>query len=248
MKINYISDIHVEFYKDNFNPLEKFKITGDVLVIAGDLSIGKKVIPILQSLAENNPEKNIVYIPGNHEFYSRKFIPVKTIVDQIKENVTNENVFVLYRDIAIMDGVNFIGCVGWPDGSNGPISSWEYAQYNDFHQIHGFSSNCQKWGRADTIFLKNSLKKLKNQKNVVISHFLPVNELISKKFRGDYLNPCFANNWIRWINELEVEHWIYGHSHENIEKKIMNTNFYSNQLGYAHVQNNNFDDQKNFVI
>ena len=55
MKIQYISDIHAEFYGNeiNDNPLMDFKITGDTLVIAGDLAVGTKVIPLLKRLTKN---------------------------------------------------------------------------------------------------------------------------------------------------------------------------------------------------
>jgi hypothetical protein len=33
--------------------------------------------------------------------------------------------------------------------------------------------------------------------------------------------------------QLPVEYWIYGHSHRNIDKRIGNTQFLSNQLGYV---------------
>lgn len=246
-RIQYISDIHTEFY-GNENPLDRFEILGDVLVIAGDLSVSDRVIPVLNTLGKNNLNKQIIYIPGNHEFYTAKTIPVKEILNNVKNNITQRNINILYRDIITINDINFIGCVGWPDGSNGLIGTWKHRVYNDFHQIFGFLENWQSWGQQDRDFIKASLENLKEQKNIVITHFLPVTGLIAKEFKDDYLNGCFANNWINWIIKTNAKHWIYGHSHINIEKKIENVNFYSNQVGYKHEINEDFVPYKYFEI
>ena len=248
MKVQYLSDIHLEFYIEN--PWSNFIITGDVLAIAGDLAVGAPaVISALKSLNEQNPEKPIIYVPGNHEFYSGKNIPVAMTVEQIKKELEDiKNVHVLYRNIVTLNDVNFFGCVGWPDGSAGSINSYKFRVYNDFHQIANFAEDYKEWGTMDKIFLESALRKHKGLKNVVITHFLPTFELISGRFKGDFLNPCFANEWLDWISMMDIQYWIYGHSHANIEKTVGKVNFKSNQAGYVFEINKEYDRQKYFEI
>ena len=72
MKIQYASDLHLEFDQNtdwlSENPLE---VTGDVLVLAGDITIfGDEALethPFFEWCAQNYRETLLV--PGNHEYY-----------------------------------------------------------------------------------------------------------------------------------------------------------------------------------
>jgi predicted phosphodiesterase len=60
MKLYILSDIHLEF-----STFEPFTTDADVVVLAGD--IGKKSNGIIWA-REKFPDKEIIYVPGNHEF------------------------------------------------------------------------------------------------------------------------------------------------------------------------------------
>ena len=75
LDIDYVSDMHLNFYIKNINLIEDFlydKIKGQVgsniLVIAGDISedvdMIKKTLEVL-----NNYYEKIIYVVGNHEYY-----------------------------------------------------------------------------------------------------------------------------------------------------------------------------------
>lgn len=66
MRLHVLSDLHIEF--DDFEPPET---SADVVVLAGDTHVGVKGI---EWAAQAFPDKPILYVPGNHEFY-RQAIP-----------------------------------------------------------------------------------------------------------------------------------------------------------------------------
>ena len=48
-----------------------------------------------------------------------------------------------------------------------------------------------------------------------------------------------------FLSRTEVDYWIYGHSHRNIDRIIGNTQCVSNQLGYVnHGESESFNSKK----
>ncbi len=59
MRINYFSDIHLEF-----GGLDAPDNDADIVIAAGDIGIYKQGVDWLKSL-----NKPVIYVAGNHEFY-----------------------------------------------------------------------------------------------------------------------------------------------------------------------------------
>ena len=68
MKIQYASDLHLEFGSDPIRPED---VLGDVLVLAGDLH--SKPSRLAQWLAALPPRPTLL-VPGNREYYGGHFI------------------------------------------------------------------------------------------------------------------------------------------------------------------------------
>lgn len=73
MRVQYLSDLHTEFPENmEFIKVHPFEVTGDVLVLAGDIgylndpSLGK--LRFWKWASENYRE--VMIIAGNHEFYN----------------------------------------------------------------------------------------------------------------------------------------------------------------------------------
>ena len=64
MKLHVLSDLHAQFteYKPNVEAVD----AADVIVLAGDFHQGAKVITWART---NFPDRPIIYVAGNHEFY-----------------------------------------------------------------------------------------------------------------------------------------------------------------------------------
>ena len=90
MKIQYCSDLHLEFPENwkylKDNPIEPI---GDVLILAGDIlpfALNHKDFEFFDFISENF--KNTYWLPGNHEYYhSDLAVYGSNQCRQIRENV-----------------------------------------------------------------------------------------------------------------------------------------------------------------
>lgn len=71
----------------------------------------------------------------------------------------------------------------------------------------------------------------------------------SPKFADSHANGAFIVELKDFIEQSNINFWIFGHSHYNIDKVIGNTTCLSNQLGYVfHNEHKSFDHGKYFTI
>ena len=56
---------------------------------------------------------------------------------------------------------------------------------------------------------------------------------MSDEFQNSSINGAFTVELGDFIARSDIDYWIYGHSHRNIDKTIGNTLCVSNQLGYV---------------
>lgn len=236
MKIRLISDVHFEFYEDK----DLFENKGeDVLVIAGDLAVGGlSIVHALSRFAKNT--KEVVYVPGNHEYY-RGNIPE---VDAYVRNATrNTNVHFLNPGNVRIDGVAFIGATLWTEFSKNQFSRLVAAQQiSDFRAIRGFDTDyCVRLYNEHFKYIKEAYELLEGKK-VIVTHFLPDKICIAPKFVGESaINDYFSNNLGNWIQDLQdVPYWLFGHTHEIVNKQINNTKVIANPYGYN--KNSNYNE------
>src|SRR5690554_3685776 len=104
MKLQVYSDLHLEF-----EPLSPAPTDVDVIVLAGDIHIGDK--GVLWAL-ETFPDRPVIYVLGNHEFYTHKY---PGLITKLKSLAQGTNVHVLEKDSVKIDGVAFHGCTLWTD-------------------------------------------------------------------------------------------------------------------------------------
>lgn len=229
MRIQYISDLHLEF-KDNKDALIHIK-DSDVLIIAGDLGVGESIFDYLIYLSK---ERHVIFVYGNHEFYNKKSI-YKLKEKGLLIEKENKNLHILDKKSVIIDNVKFIGATGWIDGSFKKLNQSIYPNYNDFYQIKDFKKSHQIWGKEDSKFLENEIKNSTTKYNIMITHFLPLIDCISKTYIGDIYNPCFSNNYTWMYNYSDkINYWIHGHSHEYLKRKINSIEFCRNSFGYPY--------------
>lgn len=65
MKIQYLSDLHIEYQLFRFEQCD-----ADVVVLAGDIHIADRG---LERASRNIPQIPIIYVSGNHEYYGHSF-------------------------------------------------------------------------------------------------------------------------------------------------------------------------------
>ena len=79
----------------------------------------------------------------------------------------------------------------------------------------------------------------------MVTHHVPSFQLMSPEFRGNQINGAFTVELADLIEDSDIDCWIYGHSHRNIDKTIGKTICLSNQLGYvSHNEHGTFCSNK----
>ena len=236
MKIQYASDLHLEFYSNTEyivkNPL---KVTGEILILAGDIHVidSEKYLenPFWDWASKNYKQVIIAY--GNHEFYND--YDLSTMKDGFKLKI-RDNIYYYYNCVISLDNVDIIVSTLWSYIQDKNKRACELG-VSDFRLI--------KWGenRLTTekfneehkrclAFVKKSLSESNAKTKIVVTHHVPSALLTAKEFQGSDVNEAFTVDLTDFIKKCGAKYWIYGHSHRNINKVIGKTSCLCNQVGY----------------
>ncbi len=74
MKIQILSDLHLEFENFNF-----YNTDADVVVLAGDVHLGMNGVLWAKKAIQNQP---VIYVLGNHEYYRNAY---PKLLDKIRK-------------------------------------------------------------------------------------------------------------------------------------------------------------------
>ena len=235
MKIQYISDLHIELmHKNKFNKLcDKIIPKCDVLVLAGDignpLHHNDKYTSFLHLMSDKF--KKVFIITGNHEYYQNDIIKTNEKVHEIC--CSRNNLSFLDNTTEFYNGIRFVGTTQWTH-----ICDPQYL-INDFSAIKDMNVNrYNNLHLKSRLFLKDSIdNSTKNdEKVVVITHHLPLHELTHEKYKYGFMaryNQCFSADFSDIIDKPNtIKSWFFGHTHTKTERIISNIPFYCNPLGY----------------
>ncbi len=237
MKIQYMSDLHLEF-RDNVQYIKdnEFPVTGDVLVLAGDTTyLRDTTVPNLRlwkTLSKNY--RQVLIVPGNHEFYG--YGDVLGYGDSW-EKMLQPNVGYYQNKVVRIDDTDFILSTLWSHIR--PQDEYFVARgMNDFRQIRyggrrftteDFNVEHEKC----LTFIKEAVEASDAKNIVVVTHHLPSYTVVDPCYRGDSLNSAFATELGEYIADSRINVWIFGHSHSNINAQLGNTRLLCNQMGYV---------------
>jgi len=123
MRINYFSDVHLEF-----GPLDRPNTEADIIIAAGDIGVYDQGIEWLLSI-----DKPIIYVAGNHEFYAHEY---HDTMRMLKTKCANTHIHFLDNNTFNYQGVRFIGCTLWADLfiEGDKIAEALYHSLNDFRK------------------------------------------------------------------------------------------------------------------
>lgn len=254
MKIQYASDLHLEF-SDNWrylrdNPIDPL---GDVLVLAGDIGYlgddNYRVHPFWDYVSDNF--KQVLVVPGNHEFY--KGYDIGNLTDGFCESIRH-NVKWYYNSVVQIEDVEFILTTLWSH-IEPHRAYWIEQCVSDFRRIVKSgevitSTEFNNLHQGCVEFLTNALNNKGDMgvKRVVASHHLPSFICVSPKYKESPLNGAFASEYYDLIASSNIECWIYGHSHCNLAPiEIEGTTLLSNQLGYVHHNEHRTFDRRSII-
>lgn len=257
MKIDLVSDLHLEFFEGwnlipNYDKL--FKDQGsETLIIAGD------TMTCLASDCNDMAEelffdvttryRNVLCVLGNHDYWNRSPWANRK-VDNF--DTMQKMCELRYPDVTFLspstpftlkdtDGSNvrFIGDTLWTNPR--PENRFLVARrMNDYQEIYGM--NGELITLDDTVnahiatlgSFKQTLMNYPNDRFVVVTHHLPIH---LGKYKADRLNDAYATDLSNFIlDNPNVRLWCAGHSHESVEGAVGNCRIVSNPHGYVMVE------------
>ena len=243
MKLHILSDLHVEF-----GELELPETNADVVILAGDIHVGKKGFDWAK---DNFRNQKVIYVLGNHEYY-RKAIPKLT--EKLKERSVGTNVHILENEALTIEDVRFLGCTLWSDFrllnnlniavivAQEMMNDYKLIRLNPIYRKIQ-PSDTAIWHRKSRSWLEKELKKGKKEekKTVVITHHAPSILSVPEQYKNEQLSASFASEMETFIEKTEPDLWIHGHIHTSSDYHIGSTRVICNPRGYANEPNHNFD-------
>ncbi|GAB4257894.1 MAG: metallophosphoesterase family protein [Methylomicrobium sp.] len=242
MKINYFSDVHLEF-----GALSAPENDADIVVAAGDIGINRQGIDWLKTL-----NKPVIYVAGNHEFYNGEY---SEVLNMLRMECAGSRVHFLENNTFVFRDVRFLGCTLWTDIFIDGIETAEALQktLNDFRKIsygkQGFDiDSFGKLHERSKQWLQSELEKPFDGKTVIVTHHAPTqwswndSPYVLKKF-------AYCNDLKSLLHEFEVAAWFHGHIHSLSDYRIAGARILCNPRGYMGRKTvDGFDVNKTVVI
>ncbi|MBK8973431.1 MAG: metallophosphoesterase [Hahellaceae bacterium] len=160
----------------------------DLIILAGDIFTGTRGVTWAQ---QTFPDKPVLYVLGNHEFYGHKF---PRMYDKLKDKAAGTNVHVLENDVFEWGDWVVLGCTLWTDfrlaGIEEKTGLW-CAKYhmNDYRRIRDSNRNYCKlhpaticdYHKQSLAWLKSNLDTYRDRKTLVMTHHAPSSKLTTSK-------------------------------------------------------------------
>lgn len=234
MKVQVFSDVHVEFHCDGGESFVKDVIdrSVDVVVIAGDLADAACLEAAVKRVCE--AAKEVVFVPGNHEFYGASFSEVFEVLRGLERRF--KNFTCLDRQVKVFGKQRFVGATLWFPAS-------EFAErfkdrLNDFYQIEDFDPRVYSECASSINWLAVNVK----QDDVVVTHHLPSKRSVASPYKTSALNCFFLCDVEDIIKNRKPKFWIHGHTHSSCDYMIGRTRVLCNPFGYR-GENRSFVDK-----
>lgn len=277
MKINLVSDMHINFADINLPG-------GDVLIMAGDImeaghlrqadNAQQNVFIADRYRRFINEElikyRKVLYVCGNHEHYRNQYHDTHA---RLLRELPN-NVMLMENDSVEIDGVHFFGATMWTDMNKGdPITVSVLKQsmadfsggikmgdgvkvattWGDGYYTNKFNPQYAKGIFHETIAkMKAWLAEHKDDKCVIITHHAPSELSVNEYYKNDYhMNGGYRSNLSEFIlDHPQIKVWCHGHMHDACDYMIGETRVLTNPRGYKgyEAQAETFDPNFSFEV
>jgi predicted phosphodiesterase len=226
VKINFFSDIHLEFWA-----AEKPVTDAQVIIAAGDIGIYDQGVKWLKTM-----HKPVIYVAGNHEFYTREH---QNTLAMLRKECAGSNVNFLENDVLIYNGVRFLGCTLW---TNLLVAGHECCNElgkisNDFRRIKFGNGAFDPYKftqlhQRSLLWLEKQLAQPFSGKTVVVTHHAP--SPMSWQGKPDnIMKLAYCNNLKTLLERHRVTAWFHGHIHALCYYRLASTLVLCNSRGYS---------------
>ena len=259
MKILVLSDLHLAHLSvPAVHAGERIDAQADVVVLAGDIDDG---VGGFRWARETFPDKPIVYVAGNHEFYGYNWIQH---LETMREAANKYDIDFLETDGIDLGGVRFLGCSLWTDfelfgadrksdamkAAKASMMDYKYIKLTRTAEFYWVTSKrlvpalTERRHRGSIEWLEDKLKDGGDPaKTVIVTHQAPHPLSIHPRFAKDLLSTSYASDLSRLMGKAGL--WIHGHMHSKSDYVVNGTRVVCNPRGYPHknggVENGDFD-------
>jgi hypothetical protein len=255
MRLHVLSDLHVDLKHNDWQP---DPVDCDVVVCAGD--VRAPLSESLRWLRAYYPDSRIIYVPGNHDYYSEGDPKILRDRPWLKTTWERERgqapafaealgIDLLDNRSIEIDGVRFLGSTLWTNFKLRPA-------HLGFHDaVRGATKSMNDYklikvspGRSrdrllphDTIaahnasvaWLKTALAVPFDGDTVVVTHHLPSRRSLPAPEALSETDCCYASSLEYLLERPDAPTlWIHGHVHKNQDYMIGSTRVLSNARGY----------------
>jgi Icc-related predicted phosphoesterase len=241
MRLHILCDLHLEF-----GPTPIPNVDADVIVLAGDIHLGREGRRWARS---QFPDKPVIYVLGNHEFY-RHSLPELT--ETLKRETSDSHIHVLENDAIEINGYTFLGCTLWTDfqlstdpeaamrTAEGIMSDYNLIQFSPERRVLRAKDTARLHAESVT-WLRKAITGSDRQRTIVVTHHAPSSRSEAAYHVKSPLAPAFASNLDTLIEGSGISLWVHGHTHYNIDYLIGSTRVLTNQRGYPDEVSPGFD-------
>lgn len=243
MKINVISDLHLDF-DDLTLP------GGDVLIISGDACEARHLKRDQTDRywrffeEECAKYRETIYVMGNHEHYGNKFH--KTYL-HLQENLP-AHVTLLEDQTHVIDDVTFVGATLWTNmNGEDPLTMYhmtsmmsDYRHITMFDEVKNVYHRLQPEKTVATFrrsldYIRHVIESDPAKKYVVVTHHAPSRASTHPRYQHDtIMNGAYSTPLDEFIlDHPQIKLWTHGHTHDPFDYMIGSTRVVCNPRGYA---------------
>jgi predicted phosphodiesterase len=270
MKIAVASDLHLEFGDIDITNDSQ----ADVLILSGDICVAadldmrdrrqtesgfaryrsERFHEFFERCAANFP--HVIYIMGNHEYYHSDFA---TELGEVRRKLAHlNNLYILEREIKVIDDVTFIGGTLWTDMNNQDSLTLYHMRtmMNDFRVIQNsttpvhfrtsegeFRTRVAKFSPEDAVtehvkmkqYIQRVVQGNHDTKYVVVGHHSPSRLSTHEMYKNDtIMNGGYSSDMDEFIvDRPQIKLWTHGHTHHPFDYMIGETRIVCNPRGYV---------------
>ncbi len=219
MRIQFCSDLHLEINEPKEFP-ELLEPVAPVLALLGD--IGDPESEVFDTFLDWCCRRwsQVLFVPGNHEFWRMKPETKKTIHTVIarfrvlEERYKNLK-FCWRQKLYSEDGVILLATPLWSRPAEGVIPHESEKAWVDRDRSFD-RETLHKLHEADLQWLIHELKLAKNQKVVVLTHYAPSLMLIDSRFIQHPDETLYASD-LDTLLRPPIVAWACGHVHQSVQ-------------------------------
>ena len=206
--------------------------------------------------------KYVVIILGNHDYWGCNLLYEDK---KIKESIAAQgicNVFLLEKDMIVLDQVKFIGGTLWTDyhrhdpmvmhSAPGIMKDYGYIRYGKAYRRVRTTDIYEVHQNTKSFIFANAQRDNPEQKIVVISHMAPSFQSVSAHYRQSHwlhMNFLYYTDLENRImaDGQDIDYWFHGHMHHSIQYDIGKVQVILNARGYAN-ENQQFSSTRQIPV